>query len=396
MVLLYVSVALGAFFILFGCFQLIFFRHRMNGTYRIISSDEQDEDTGVSVIYHVTGPVPELEKNLESWFRQNYTGPVQHIFSFHDPDDPAIPVVQKVMAYHPETDCQITVDPIIPGLNGKSTGMACGMRLAKYDIVLFGDSDVRVRQDLLVRMVRPLKDEKVGMTTCAQVYTGGTDFWTRFFTFARNNVTDFIWAFLCRFGSTFGIAGAAFAMRKRLLAELGGPEAFGGSLPEEAHLGSRLHRMGYRLVLGSFAECHADIIDKEEAVGYAKMTAISVKARMAELSVFFLMLSWYWIIFILGFAFADPLVIYLSFIFISLRVVHGLIMRILTNNRVMLVDVVIPLFFDLFVTFWLLFPQNNTDIAWRGTRYSVRKGGFIEAVYWEDESGGSGKDRPDA
>ena len=396
MVLLYVSVALGAFFILFGCFQLIFFRHRMNGTYRIISSDEQDEDTGVSVIYHVTGPVPELEKNLESWFRQNYTGPVQHIFSFHDPDDPAIPVVQKVMAYHPETDCQITVDPIIPGLNGKSTGMACGMRLAKYDIVLFGDSDVRVRQDLLVRMVRPLKDEKVGMTTCAQVYTGGTDFWTRFFTFARNNVTDFIWAFLCRFGSTFGIAGAVFGMRKKLLAELGGPEAFGGSLPEEAHLGSKLHRMGYRLVPVSFAECRADITDKQESVSYAKMVGISVKARMADIPVFVLMLSWYWIIFILGFAFADPLVIYLSFIFISLRVVHGLIMRILTNNRVMLVDVVIPLFFDLFVTFWLLFPQNNTDIAWRGTRYSVRKGGFIEAVYWEDESGGSGKDRPDA
>ena len=137
MVLLYISIAVGAFFILFWCSQLIFFRLHMNWTYRIIPSDEQDEDTGVSVIHPIKDLDFELEKNLESWFRQNYTGPVQHIFSFQDPDDPAIPVVRKVMAYRPEIDCTITVNPVIPGLNGKSSNMVHGMRLAKYDIVLF-------------------------------------------------------------------------------------------------------------------------------------------------------------------------------------------------------------------------------------------------------------------
>ena len=85
------------------------------------------------------GPDFELEKP-ESWFRQNYTGPVQHIFSFQDPDDPAIPVVRKVMAYRPEIDCTITVNPVIP--ERQEPNMVHGMRLAKYDIVLFGDSDV--------------------------------------------------------------------------------------------------------------------------------------------------------------------------------------------------------------------------------------------------------------
>jgi ceramide glucosyltransferase len=385
MVLLYISIAVGAFFILFWCSQLIFFKIHMNWTYRIIPSDEQDEDTGVSVIHPIKDLDFELEKNLESWFRQNYTGPVQHIFSFQDPDDPAIPVVRKVMKSHPEVDCRITVNPVIPGLNGKSSNMVHGMRLAKYDIVLFGDSDVRVRHDFIVKMVRPLKKEKVGMTTCGQVNMGGTDFWTRFFTFAQNSETDFIWAFLTKLGIDLGATGAAFAMRKKLLTEIGGLEAFGNSLLEDMHLGSALYRMGYKLVLGPFIECHVDRLGKEKTLNYGKRLGVGVKAHMAvELPALVLMLFWYWILFFLGFIFVNPFVVYLSFIFMSLRVVHGLMMRSLTNNKIMLVDIAIPLFFDLLGTFYLLFSLSNPNVTWRGIRYTVRKGGFIEAAYKED------------
>ena len=66
------------------------------------------------------------------------------------------------------------------GLNGKSSNMVHGVRLAKYDILLFGDSDVRIKPDFIVKMVRPLLDEKVGITTCGQINIGGSDFWTRF------------------------------------------------------------------------------------------------------------------------------------------------------------------------------------------------------------------------
>lgn len=385
MVLLYISIAVGAFFILFWCSQLIFFRLHMNWTYRIIPSDEQDEDTGVSVIHPIKDLDFELEKNLESWFRQNYTGPVQHIFSFQDPDDPAIPVVRKVMAYRPEIDCTITVNPVIPGLNGKSSNMVHGMRLAKYDIVLFGDSDVRVRHDFIVKMVRPLKNEKVGMTTCGQVNMGGTDFWTRFFTFAQNSETDFIWAFLTKLGIDLGATGAAFAMRKKLLAELGGLEAFGNSLLEDMHLGNAVYKMGYKLVLGPFIECHVDRLGKEKSLNYGRRLGVGVKAHMTvELPALVLMLSWYWILFFLGFIFVNPFVVYLSFIFMSLRVVHGLRMRSLTNNKIMLVDVAIPLFFDLLGTFYLVFSLSNPSVTWRGIRYTVRKGGFIEAAYEEN------------
>lgn len=385
MLLLYICIAAGAFFILFWCAQLVFFRLHMNWTNRIIPSDEQDENVGVSIIHPIKDLDFELEKNLESWFRQNYTGPVQHIFSFQDPNDPAIPVVRSVIQNHPSVDCQITINPVMHGLNGKSSNMVHGMKLARYDIVLFGDSDVRVKQDFIVKMVRPLKDEKVGITTCGQVNIGGTDFWTRFFTFAQNSETDFIWAFLTKLGMDLGATGAAFAMRKKLLMEIGGLEAFGGSLLEDLHLGNTLFKMGYKLILGPFIECHVSKLPKEKSLNYARRIGVGIKAHIAvELPTFILMIFWYWIIFLLGFIFADPFVLYLSLIFMVLRIFDGVMMRILTKNRIMLTDVITPLFFDLFATFYLLFSISNPYVVWRGIKYSVKKGGFIEAAVVEE------------
>ena len=94
--------------------------------YRIIPSDEQDEDTGVSVIHPIKDLDFELRKPGVLVQAELHAGAY---IQFQDPDDPAIPVVRKVMAYRPEIDCTITVNPVIPGLNGKSSNMVHGMRL---------------------------------------------------------------------------------------------------------------------------------------------------------------------------------------------------------------------------------------------------------------------------
>lgn len=384
--LLYISLAVGAFFVLFWCAQLIFFRLHMNWTNLIIPSDDEDELVGVSIIHPIKDLDFELEKNIESWFRQNYTGPIQHIFSFQTPNDPAIPVVQSIIDKHPDIDCQIIINPVIAGLNGKSSNMVYGVKRAIYDIVLFGDSDIRVKQDFIVKMVRPLKKEKVGMTTCGQVNIGGSDFWTRFFTFTQNSETDFIWAFLTKLGVDVGATGAAFAMRKQVLEEVGGLEAFGDSLLEDLHLGNTLYKMGYKLILGPFIECHVQKLGREKSFNYARRIAAGIKAHIAvELPAFVLMMFWYWIIFLLGLIFADPYVVYLSFIYMTLRVIHGLIMRVLTKNKIMLTDVITPLFFDLFATFYLLFSIRSSSINWRGIEYSVKKGGYIESTIYDIE-----------
>mgnify|MGYP001351550127 FL=1 len=247
--MMYFAAAIGALFCTFWIAQIVFVKLHLNWTNRLIESNECDEAVPVSVIHPIKDLDFEIEKNLESWMNQNYRGKVQHIFSFQEPDDPAIKVVEELIKKNPDMDMTITVNPVMEGLNGKSSNMVNGMKLAKYDIVLFGDSDIRIKPDFITKMVRPLKDEKVGIVTCGQINMGGKDFWTRFFTFLQNSETDFIWAFLTKLGVDVGATGAAFAMRKDLLEQIGGLEAFGGSLLEDLHLGSTLYKMGYKLVL---------------------------------------------------------------------------------------------------------------------------------------------------
>ena len=375
----YVAVAIGILFCSFWAAQLIFVKLHLNWTNRAVKSTEDDEEVGVSIIHPIKDLDFELEKNLESWFNQDYRGPVQHIFSFQQTDDPAIDIVDSFIRKYPGVNAQIIVNPVIQGLNGKSSNMVNGMKLARHDIVLFGDSDIRIKQDFIIKMVRPLKDEKVGITTCGQINIGGRDFWTRFFTFAQNNETDFLWAFLTKIGMDLGATGAAFAMRKKLLLELGGLEAFGSSLLEDLHLGNTLFKMGYKLVVGPFLECHVRKLGKEKSFNYAKRLGVGIKTHIAfELPTFVLMLFWYWILFILAILLNDTNLLYLSFVFMGLRTIHGLAMRVISKNSIMPVDIVMGMFFDLFGTFYLLYSFNNPYVTWRGIKYEVKKGGFIK------------------
>jgi len=386
MLMMYFAIGVGILFCSFWIAQIVFVRLHIGWTNKILKSDDRDVDIHVSIIHPIKDLDFEFDKNLETWFNQDYRGKVQHIFSFQEADDPAIEVVKQFMTKYPDMDVEIIVNPVTEGLNGKSSNMVHGMKIAKYDIVLFGDSDIRIKPDFILKMVRPLKDEKVGITTCGQVNIGGKDFWTRFFTFVQNSETDFIWAFLTKLGIDVGATGAAFAMRKKLLQDIGGLEAFGSSLLEDLHLGNTLYGMGYKLVLGPFIDCHVDKLPREKSFNYAKRIAVGIKAHIAfELPAFVLMLFWYWIIFILALVTGNTSVLYLSFIYMGIRTVQGLVMRLVTKNRIMPVDIILPLFFDLFGTFYLIYGLNSPYVSWRGIKYEVKKGGFIEETVYEEQ-----------
>ena len=385
--MIYFATAVGILFCTFWIAQLVFVKLHLGWTNKLLKSDDRDDGVPVTVIHPIKDLDFEFEKNLESWFNQDYRGALQHIFSFQDPEDPAIPVVDEFIQKYPGIDAEIIVNPIIDGLNGKSSNMVHAFRLAKYDIVLFGDSDIRIKPDFILKMVRPLKNEKVGMTTCGQINIGGKDFWTRFFTFVQNSETDFIWAFFTKMGMDVGATGAAFAMRKKLLKEVGGLETFGSSLLEDLHLGNTLHRMGYKLVVGPFLECHVEKLAKEKSFNYAKRLAVGIKTHIAfELPAFILMLFWYWIFFIIALVTGNTALLFLSFIFMGVRTVQGLLMRLTTMNRIMPVDIIMPLFFDVFATFYLIYSFNNPYVIWRGIRYEVKKGGYIEETAFEEQA----------
>ncbi len=378
-------IGLGVVFCAFYIAQLVFVKIHRGWTNSIIKSDESDEGTGVTVIHPIKDLDFELDKNLETWLNQNYKGPVEHIFSFQELNDPAIEVVESLKNKHPEVDILLIVNPVTNGLNGKTSNMVNGIKHAKYPYLLFGDSDTRVKKDFITKMIRPLKDEKVGVTTCGQLNIGGRDFSTRFFTFIQNNETDFLWAFLCKLGMDIGITGAAFGMRKKVIEEIGGLERFGTSLLEDMYLGNTLYAMDYKIILGPFVECHVDKFGIEKSLNYAKRIAIGIRTHIQfELPAFVIMLFWYWGVFIAAVFLQDRRLIIASMIFMCMRAIQGIFMRLIVGDKIYPIDAFMGLFFDVFGTFYLLYSIKAPDVTWRGIRYEVEKGGLITAMTVEE------------
>jgi ceramide glucosyltransferase len=385
--MLAVALPVGLLFCAYWIAQLLFVRGHLDWTNRPLASGESDANSNVTVIHPIKDLDYQLDENLGSWLRQDYRGAIQHIFSFQDPSDPAIPAVRRIVAAYPDYDIEIIVNPLIAGLNGKSSNMAHAMKLAKHEFVLFGDSDTRVRPDFVLKMVRPLKDARVGVTTCGQINIGGRDFWTRFFTFLQNCETDFNWAFLTRLGLDVGITGAAFAMRRALIAEIGGLETFGGSLLEDMFLGNLLRKRKFKVVLGPFVECHVDRLDKAKSFNYARRLVIGIRAHISfDLPAFLLLLAWYWILLIVALLSRSWELLLLALAFAGIRTLHGLAQRLITMNRILPVDLVMALFFDLFGTYFLLLSFRQSHVTWRGIRYRVTRGGYIEEVVVADRN----------
>ena len=88
-----------------------------------------------------------LEENLRSFFQLDYPT-YQLLFCVADADDPAIAVVQKLLAEFPDHDAQLVVGCPAFGLNPKVENLAAMDRYRKHDVILISDSNVRVRPSL--------------------------------------------------------------------------------------------------------------------------------------------------------------------------------------------------------------------------------------------------------
>ncbi len=372
------TIILTIFFVVFWLSEIGFVRKGIRWTKK---DKIYNDNTGVTVIKPIKDLDFQLEDNLISWLSQSYKGPIQYIFSFQEKNDPAIRVVEKLKENFPDKDIMIICNDIIEGLNGKSSNMKHGVLKAKHDILVFGDSDTRVLPTFISKMVGLLNDPKTGVASCAQMNVGGRDFWTRFFTYIQNCETVFHWSFLTRVGVKVGANGAAFAIKRSILEEIGGIESFGSSLLEDMLLGNLLTERGYKVKVGPFIECYQDVVPKDKVLNYMRRSTIGFRTLIkSELPLFIFMLSWYWVILVIALALRNTQLIQLSLLIMGIRTLVGLEQRWITEKKILPVDIVLPLFFDLFGTLFILASFHNSTVVWRGIEYRIKVNGNIEII----------------
>jgi ceramide glucosyltransferase len=187
--------------------------------------------------------------SLQSWFNQHYPGPTQILFGVADAGDPVCKIVNELIRRNPGHDAQLVVCSESLGTNGKISTLIQLERLAKYELILIGDADVRVPADFLAGIVVPLRDDKTALVSCFyqmanpvttamrwEAIAVNADFWSQVLQAATLNPLDFA-------------LGAAILVRRQALAEAGGFNALANCLADDYQLGRRIAAHGHHLAL---------------------------------------------------------------------------------------------------------------------------------------------------
>lgn len=203
----------------------------------------------ISVLKPLCGDEPELYENLRSFCSQAYPS-VQVVFGVREAADPALEVVQRLIADLPEADLAVVVDDRLHGTNYKVSNLINMMATARHDVLVLADSDMRVTPDYLDRIVAPLSDPQVGLVTC--LYVGEParpGLWSRLGTLFINH--GFLPAVLVGqlTGSRQDCFGASVALRRSVLERIGGFPALRNRLADDHALGEAVRGLGLRVAL---------------------------------------------------------------------------------------------------------------------------------------------------
>ncbi len=97
----------------------------------------------VSVLKPLAGIDDGLEDNLRTFFEQQYDR-FELLFAVRSPQDPAVPVVDRLRSQYPAVPSQIIDHREPPYPNAKVFSLDCMLAAARYDLIVMADSDVRV------------------------------------------------------------------------------------------------------------------------------------------------------------------------------------------------------------------------------------------------------------
>jgi ceramide glucosyltransferase len=211
----------------------------------------------VTVVKPLHGGEWALLRNLSSFCRQDYPGPVQFLFGVHDAGDPALETVGELRRLHPDAHITVVADSRLHGPNRKISNTINMLPQARHDVLVFADSDVGVDPDYLRNVVGELQKPGVGLVTC--VYRGEPDpgFWPR----VSANATNYQFLPGAVTGLALGLArpcfGQTIAMRRETLERIGGIAPFVHHLAEDHAIGEAVRMAGGKVAIPPFAISHA-------------------------------------------------------------------------------------------------------------------------------------------
>jgi ceramide glucosyltransferase len=203
----------------------------------------------LSVLKPLHGTEPGMERNLQTFFEQDYPE-FELLFCARHHTDEGLRLARRVAERYPHVNAKFVTcgEPQPKFHNAKVYSLAKLDSVARHELYITSDADVRVTRDYLRRMVQNLKDPHVGLASC--VYLGTVDggasagFSAQLDAVGKSvEMTSGVLVADMLEGTKFAL-GATMAVRKKSFQEAGGFEELGQFYADDFVLGHRLAAQG--------------------------------------------------------------------------------------------------------------------------------------------------------
>ena len=201
----------------------------------------------ISCLKPIKGLDEDAYENYASFCRQDY--PVYEIVFCVDKDDPALPVLEKLVRDFPDRKIRLLFGSGRNAINDKVGRLYRLTNEAAYDIFIITDGDVRVRPDYLRTIVSAFRDPKVGAATCLYVSTKEKNFVQELQSIGM--ISDFFAPVLVAwqlgdFGVTFG---QTIATTRKAVMGYGGYQVLEDRPADDVYAGRLVAEQGYDVKL---------------------------------------------------------------------------------------------------------------------------------------------------
>lgn len=208
----------------------------------------------VSMLKPLHGTEPGMERNLESFFEQDYPA-FELLFCARYADDEGLQLARRVGERYPNVQAKYLTcgDPIPRFHNAKVFSLAKLDAVARNDEYVTSDADVRVAPDYLQRMVQYLRDPEVGLASCVYLGTAhpGAGLSSQLDAVGKSvEMTSGVLVADMIEGTKFAL-GATMAVRRRSFQQVGGFGELGQFYADDFVLGNRLAEQGVRVLLAT-------------------------------------------------------------------------------------------------------------------------------------------------
>ncbi len=191
-----------------------------------------------------------LEEALASFCLQNYSS-MQIVFGLQDPADPALGVIQRLIARFPQLEIDVVVNEISHGANRKIANLINMLPIARHDVLLIADSDMHVATDYVRRVVEALDRPGTGLVTSLYSGIAAASGVAGQLGAAHINHSFTPGALIGRLLGRQDCLGATMALTRKTLATVGGLDALADNLADDALLGRLINKLGLRVTLAA-------------------------------------------------------------------------------------------------------------------------------------------------